>query len=250
MDKDIEVALSALNSRHFNSLFAANAKKAKSKILNLIPLNAVVGIGDSTAVRQIGVIAELEKRGTTIRDGFDPKIEYTSIKDWEEFHVKPQKEATRCDVFLTGSNAITQDGKIVNVDGVGNRVAGMIWGHPSTIIVVGKNKIVKDIDEAFHRIRNIIAPNHVRIRELELGGKQRGTPCVVTGECSDCRSKDRACNVFTIIEGKPMRTKINVVIVNEDLGLSWNESWPKERIEKIVENYKQFVWVPPGDLAQ
>ena len=147
--------------------------------------------------------------------------------------------------MFTGTNAVTQDGRLVNVDAAGNRVAGMFWGHPTTIIVVGRNKIVKNLDEAFRRIRTVIAPNHIRIRAVELGGRRVETPCVVTGECSDCRVRDRMCNVFTVIEGKPLRTGINVVILEDDLGLSWDESWPRERIAKIIENYKKLVWIPP-----
>jgi hypothetical protein len=63
--------------------------------------------------------------------------------------------------------------------------------------------------------------------------------------CNDCRSKDRLCNVFTIIEGKPLGTNINVIIINEDLGLAWDESWPKKRISRIIEEYKRYVWIPP-----
>jgi hypothetical protein len=153
------------------------------------------------------------------------------------------KAATLCDVFLTGTNAITQDGKLVNVDAVGNRVAGMFWGHPTSIIAVGANKIVKDLDEAFQRIRTIIAPMHFRLR-TELGGRKRKIPCATTGECSDCRATDRGCNVFTIIEGKPYQTDITVVMVDQDLGLGWDPSWPQDRITKIIENYKKSVWVP------
>jgi hypothetical protein len=120
----------------------------------------------------------------------------------------------------------------------------MFWGHPLSIVVVGKNKIVRDLDEAFQRIRNIIAPTHFRIRSGELGGRKRETPCVATGECADCRAADRGCNIFTIIEGKPTQTNLNVILVNQDLGLGWDPSWPHERIAKILHSYKQFVWVP------
>jgi len=215
----------------------------------LIPKGAVVGIGDSTTVRQIGVKEEMKKRGIQVLDGFNRKTVYTSIKDYEELTVKMIKESTVCDVFLTGTNAITQDGRLVNVDATGNRVAGMFWGHPMAIIVGGRNKIVKDLNEAFYRLRNLIAPNHIRIRATELGGKRVENPCVITGKCNDCRARRRMCNVFTIIEGKPLRTSIKVIIVDEDLGLGWDESWPPERIAKIIENYKRFVWVPPADLA-
>ena len=131
----------------------------------------------------------------------------------------------------------------MNVDAAGNRVAGMIWGHQTTIILVGRNKIVKNLDEAFHRLRGVIAPTHIRIR-TELGGRPVDTPCTKTGECRDCKTRDRMCNIFTIIEGKPLRSEMTVVIVDEDLGLGWDETWPPERIAKIIQSYKESVWIP------
>ena len=94
------------------------------------------------------------------------------------------------------------------------------------------------------RIRNIIAPTHFRIRSGELGGRKRKTPCVATGVCNDCRSKERGCNIYTIIEGKPAGVDLHVIVVNTDLGLGWDPSWPHERIAKIREEYKKFVWLP------
>jgi len=243
MDIHTEQTLASLKSRHINGFFAVNSDEACLKVLDLIPRDAVVGIGDSTAIRQVGIPQALKERGTKVLDGFDPQETQINPQNAQVRHDQIIREATVCDVFLTGTNAITQDGRLVNVDAAGNRVAGIFWGHPISIVVVGRNKIVRDLDEAFHRIRNIIAPNHIRIRCAELDGRKFGTPCVATGECSDCRATDRACNIFTIIEGKPFRTNLNVVIVNEDLGLGWDTSWPKDRIMKIVESYKQFVWI-------
>jgi hypothetical protein len=238
MDKDIAITLEGLRSRGLKGFFVENREEANAKILGLIPQASVVGIGDSTTLRQIGVIEELKKRGTAVHDGFFRGVSWA-------LHFELLKEATLCDAFLTGTNAVTLDGRLVNVDGLGNRVAGIFYGHPISVVIVGRNKLVKNLDEAFYRIRNIIAPNHVRIRAVELGGMRRKTPCVVTGECNDCRSKDRACNIFTIIEGKPMGTNINVVIVNDDLGLAWDKSWPKERVSRIIEEYKKYAWIPP-----
>jgi len=241
MNTDIEQTLASLKSRHINGIFAENSDDAHFNVLRLIPKDAVVGIGDSTSIRQMGIPQTLKERGTKVLDAFDPK-------DDQHYHDRVVKEATICDVFLTGTNAITQDGRLVNVDAAGNRVAGMFWGHPISIVVVGKNKIVRDLNEAFYRIRNIIAPNHIRIKSTELGATKFRTPCVATGECSDCKTIDRGCNIFTIIEGKPFRTDLNVVIVNEDLGLAWDTSWPQRRIKEILENYKKFVWIKRGKL--
>lgn len=235
MEEEIENILKSITSRRFKSFYVERPEDANKKILDLIPINAVVGIGDSTTVGQIGIKGELKKRGTKLLDAWD--IE--SIQH-EEQRNKLTEEATVCDVFLTGTNAITKDGRLVNLDATGNRVAGMFWGHPMSIIVVGKNKIVKDLDEAFHRIRTIIAPNHMKIGLTELGGRQSETPCAITGECKDCRAYGRICNIFTIIEGKPRKTDITVIIINEDLGLSWDSLWPRERINNIIERYKFY----------
>ena len=244
MDTNTEKILSSLRSRHINGIFAGDYEEANQKILALIPLNATVGIGDSTSMRQLGILESLREKGTKILNPFEPKEEEISVEGFRQRRARVVKDATLSDVFLTGTNALTQDGKLVNVDATGNRVAGMFWGHPLSIVIVGKNKIVKNLDEALQRIRNIIAPSHFRIRTGELGGRKRETPCVVTGKCNDCRAVDRGCNIFTIIEGKPSQTDLNVILVNQDLGLGWDPSWPQERISKILDNYKKFVWVP------
>jgi LUD domain len=244
MDTNMEKILSCLRSRHINGIFAEDYEEANQKILALIPLNATVGIGDSTSMRQLGILEPLRERGTKILNPFEPKEEKISVEGFRQRRARVVKDATLSDVFLTGTNALTQDGKLINVDATGNRVAGMFWGHPLSIVIVGKNKIVKNLDEALQRIRNIIAPSHFRIRTGELGGRKRETPCVVTGKCTDCRAEDRGCNIFTIIEGKPSQTDLHVILVNQDLGLGWDPSWPQERISKILDNYKKFVWVP------
>jgi hypothetical protein len=248
MDTQIEECLASLRSRHVKGIFAENSEKARLKILDLIPQNAVVGIGDSTAVKQIGIVSALTERGTKVLDPFESKGSQVDSRGAYEYTERVSKEAAFSDVFLTGTNALTQDGRLVNVDGNGNRVAGMFWGHPISIIVVGRNKIVRDLDEAFHRIRNIIAPNHICIRTAESKGRKFKTPCTETGECKDCRSSDRVCNIFTIIESKPFRTDIHVMIVDEDLGLGWDPSWPKSRIMKIIDHHKRFIWIPKFDI--
>lgn len=242
MEKAIEMTLSSLNARHIHGVYAENCEEACRHILRLIPQEAIVAIGDSTGVRQLGVLSPLRERGIKMLNPFDISMQELT-KEMETRRQETLREATLCDVFLTGTNAVTKDGRLVNVDATGNRVAGMFWGHPISIVVVGKNKIVKSLDEALQRIKDIIAPQHFRLR-MDLGGRKRKTPCAVTGECSDCRSSERGCNVFTIIEGKPTRTALHVVVVNEDLGLGWDPAWPQDRIKKIIEQYKRFVWHP------
>jgi hypothetical protein len=249
MDSQIEQTLSALRKRHINGTFARNLEDASQIILDLIPVDATVGIGDSTTLRQLGVLDELKGRGTKVLMGHDPQLAHLNHEDVEKVCLDILKQATVCDVFLTGTHALTKDGRLVNVDATGNRVAGMFWGHPLSIIVVGKNKIVENLDEAFHLIRHVIAPSHIHMKVAKKGSKKVRTPCAETGDCSDCRSSDRRCNIFTIIESKPKRTNINVIIVGIDLGLGWNTSWPQERIMNIKENYKKFVHYLKKDMT-
>lgn len=243
MDGLIDKVLSSLHSRHIQAVFAEDAAEANRLLLTLIPTGAAVGIGDSTSLRQLGSLKALRDRGTTVINPFDLPREGMDNQEYKKRRDELRKETRRCDVFLTGTNALTRDGRLVNVDAVGNRVAGMFWGHPLSVIVVGRNKIVRDLEEALERIRKVIAPNHFQIR-AGLGGRKRDTPCVLTGECSDCRSKERGCNIFTVIEGRPSQTDLHVILVNRDLGLGWDPAWPPERIARIRSDYQRLVSVP------
>jgi hypothetical protein len=245
MDARIEETLASLHSRRIKGIYAETCEEANQKIVNLIPGDATVGLGDSTAINQMGTIQILKAKGIKVLDPFETKRLGRDSEEAQRERRRIVREATVSDVFIAGTNAVTQDGRIVNVDGAGNRVAGMFWGHPISIIVVGKNKIVRNLDEAFDRIRNVIAPHHFRIRSAELKGRKRNVPCAATGKCSDCKAIDRGCNIFTIIEYKPYQTDLHAVIVNQDLGLGWDPSWPPERIRRILDNYKKYVWIPP-----
>jgi len=127
--------------------------------------------------------------------------------------IERRRQALLVDVFLTGSNAITECGKLVNLDMIGNRVAGITFGPKNVIIVVGRNKIVKGVEEAMKRVKNFAAPlNAIRHPGLK-------TPCVKTSYCMDCKSPDRICNTWAITEKSYPKGRIKVIIVNEDLGL-------------------------------
>jgi hypothetical protein len=243
MEENIQKTLKSLQARGMKGWFANDCREARRRMLNIISKDATVGVGDSSTVRQIGIIQSLRKRGTRVINPFDPGKKIKDDATHLQFVFKPVIEATQCDVYLTGTNAVTQDGRILNIDGVGNRVAGMFWGHPQVILVVGKNKIVKNLDEAFHRVKNVIAPEHLKRRKAL-------SPCTVTGRCHDCIGPHRICAVTTIIESKPLFTEINVIIVNEDLGLGWERSWPKRRINRIAERHEKFMWSLPEPVIK
>jgi hypothetical protein len=230
----IEELSRALEANNFDAYFVESRAAATETILRLIPKDATVGIGDSATIRQIGILERLAKRGTEILNPFSRML--TTDPSKRDVRDELSRAVFTTDVLVTGTNAVTLDGKLVNVDAVGNRVAAMIFGPKQVIIVVGRNKIVKDVDAALHRIKDVIAPYHARTKEF-------ATPCVHTGRCSDCRSLDRLCNVTTILEKRPWRTAMTVILVDEDLGLSWDETWPPTRISKIQSNYEGVTWV-------
>jgi L-lactate utilization protein LutB len=123
-----------------------------------------------------------------------------------------RRQSLLVDLFITGTNAITEEGQLVNLDMLGNRVAGITFGPRHVVIIAGRNKIVPDVDEAMFRVKNIAAPaNAMRL--------DKKTPCVKTSYCEECKSPDRICNSWTITEKSFPKGRVNVILVNQDLGL-------------------------------
>jgi hypothetical protein len=198
-------AVEALNKNNFKASYVKTRKEAVEKVLELIPAGATVGFGGSwTTQGDLDLPAILEKRGHTLYNHGKPGLT-------PEQALELRHKQLSCDVFLTGSNAVTLDGKLVNVDGAGNRVAAMMFGPKKVVIVAGVNKIVRDVDEAERRIELYAAP----INNKRLG---KPNPCTQTGICMDCQAPTRICCITTILRKKPMLTDIQVIIVGEELG--------------------------------
>jgi len=234
LKKQMMETMKSLSANNFNVEFAETKEAAKEIILKAVSKDAFVGIGDSATIRQIGILEELKKRGSNVLNPFTREL--TKDPNLTKARDDIARKIFSCDVFVTGTNAVTIDGKLVNIDAVGNRVAPMIFGPRKVFVVVGRNKIVKNVEEALKRIKNIIAPCHAKVKEF-------ATPCVKTGKCVDCNSAKRICNVTTIMEKRPWRTDLTVILVDEDLGLGWDEKWPQERIKGIKSNYKRVTWL-------
>ncbi|WP_027633712.1 lactate utilization protein [Clostridium hydrogeniformans] len=204
MDKNSLLDLTHnFNKRNIEVKFFETLDSVKSYILELIPLNSTVGIGHSTTLEKISLTSSLIEKGYTVYDKelSKDKIEGTSIK----------KKALTSDWYITGSNAISIDGRIVNVDHSGNRVSAISFGPDKVIIVVGKNKIVDTLENAIKRVKNISCP---------LNAKRAGynPPCVELNKCVDCTSKERVCNILSIVEGQIDKNRISLFIVNEESG--------------------------------
>jgi hypothetical protein len=153
----------------------------------------------------MGLWVEIAKLpGVRLIDPFEP-----GIPPEESF--ERRRRGLLADVMIASSNAVTLDGKLVNLDGSSNRVAGMAFGPKKVILVVGMNKVVSDVDAAMARVKHYAAP----VNAVRLG---LDTPCVKTGLCADCRSPQRICNTWSIIEGQTIQGRIHVKLVGEPLG--------------------------------
>ena len=128
VDEAIGRTLKAFKLRLLEGHLARDREDARRQILDLVAVDRTVGIGDSSSVRQIEVVKALKSRGTPVINPFDPDSKVEDARGFFEFLFRPSLEATVCDVFLTGTNAVTEDGRLLNIDGAGNRVAGMFWG--------------------------------------------------------------------------------------------------------------------------
>lgn len=175
----------------------------KSYILNIVPIECSIGIGHSATLQKINITDCLLERGNIV---YDKEL----AKNREECKFLKKKSLTT-DWYITGSNAISLDGRIVNVDHSGNRVAAISFGPDNVIIVVGRNKIVDSLDEAIKRVKNVACP---------LNAKRAGfnPPCVTLNRCVDCVSTERVCNSLSIIEGQSDSNRIKLFIVNDECG--------------------------------
>ncbi len=196
-------AAKALTKRGFDARTVASNEEAIEEALRIIPPDVAVGCGGSVTLRQIGLLEKLRERGNNVvahEHGMDP-LDALAIR----------KEAVTCPCFMASANAVTLEGEIMNVDGIGNRVAGTIFGPSTVVIVAGANKIVEDIQAARARIREYAAPANARRLGIPV-------PCVETGHCMDCASEANICRVSVIMHRPPGLTDVKVILVPEELG--------------------------------
>jgi hypothetical protein len=204
-EKQVERTINALKKNNFEALFVSDSKAAFEEVMKRIPDGVTVGIGGSVTLTQLKLQEALGKRKIQLIWPFQ------QAKNEEE-RLRLIQKSFSADIFLSSTNAVTEDGKLFNVDASGNRVGAMFIGPQKTIIVSGVNKIVKDIEAAEKRVKEWTAPQNAK----RLGRK---TPCVETGVCADCSSPDRICNIYVTLAKRPNRTEVVVILVGEKLGI-------------------------------
>ena len=204
-EKQVERTINALKKNNFEALFVPDSKGALGEVMKQIPDGSTVGVGGSVTLTQIGLLDALERRNVQL---IWPIQQAKNMDERMELF----RKSFSSDFFLTSTNAITEDGKLFNVDATGNRVGAMFIGPKKTIVVSGVNKIVRDIGAAEKRVREWTAPQNAK-------RLNRKTPCVETGVCADCSSPDRICNIYVTLAKRPSRTDIVIILVGEKLGI-------------------------------
>jgi hypothetical protein len=200
-----EKIIANLEKRRMAGSYAATAAQAQKEILEMIPEAASVFRCGSMTALGIGLweaIAAIPE--VNVIDPYLPKLS-------PEEGLDLRRRGLTADVMIASTNAITLDGKLVNLDGMGNRVAAMAFGPKKVILVVGMNKVAPDLESAVARVKHYAAP----VNNIRYGFKN---PCVETGLCSDCRSPQRICNMWSTIEGHMIKDRIHVKLVGEFLG--------------------------------
>ncbi len=199
----------ALEKNNFEVFLAKSAADAAQIVLEEILPNlkpVTVSWGGSKTFIDSGLYDNLKNRtDINILDTYD-----TAATPGEKF--ERRRKAFAADLFITGTNAVTEAGQLVNLDMVGNRVAGITFGPQNVIILVGRNKVVADLDDAMFRIKNYSAPANAMRLDMK-------TPCAATGVCQECSSPDRICNTWTITEKSFPPKRVKVILINEDMGL-------------------------------
>ena len=196
--------IKALTANGFQASYAESRDEAVRSVLALIPEGASVGIPGPVTIRELGLPEILAERGNPVIQHWDPSL-------LPEDRAQRWSDELASDIFLTSSNAVTLAGELVNIDGTGNRVAGMSWARNRVCFVVGINKVCRDIQGALQKIRDWGTP----INGIRLG---MDLPCIKAGFCVDCKAPQRACRAVSILERAPYGRDAHIILVGETLG--------------------------------
>lgn len=195
--------IQGLKNRHMNGYYVHTKQEAFDLVFELMKSDSSVGWGGSDTINSLGIKEELYKRDFKV-------IDRDKVKDADEKY-NIERETFYADYYLMSTNAITEDGILVNMDGHCNRVACLCFGPKQVIMVVGMNKVTKDIDSAISRLRNVAAP----INNQRFGGNR---PCQVTGSCANCLAQGCICDQLVITRNSIDPDRIHVILVDEVLG--------------------------------
>lgn len=201
-----EQVIKNFKKRGIEGLFCQSAALAVEEICRMIPAGSLVGLGGSETILESGLVAALRQMDIRLLDRYKDGVSKEEVNEM-------RRRGLAADIFICSSNAVTADGKLVNIDGTGNRVAAMIFGPAKVIVLAGMNKVTPDLDTAIARVKNTAAPAN----SLRVGVE---TPCSKTGFCQDphCHPPRRICCQLVVTEASMTPGRVTVVLVGEALG--------------------------------
>ena len=198
-----EKVCQTLQGRGFAAYYCDSKEEALAKALELIPEQSTISWGGCKSAEEIGLIAAVKAGNYSVLD--------RDTAQTPEERMAMLKAALTCNVFITGTNAITETGELVNIDGIGNRVAAITFGPDSVIVIAGMNKLVPTVMDAATRARNTAAPINAQRFDIK-------TPCKIDGVCHDCNSPDCICNYIVRTRRCKPEGRIKVILVGDVLG--------------------------------
>ena len=204
MEERIQRTMSALERNNMKAYYAESRDELFDIVRGLVKNDKLITAGGSVTLEESGVKQLLM---TEFKGVYLDRSEGKTPEEVEDILHK----AFVSDTFFASSNAVTEDGELYNVDGRGNRVSAMIYGPTQVVLIVGVNKIVRDMEEAVCRVEQVAAPKNTR-------RLNSGTPCEITGSCAHCRSRGRICCSYVRMAQQRVKDRIKVIIVNERLG--------------------------------
>lgn len=196
--------IEALNENNINGYMASSKEELIEKIKEIVPSGSKVGYGGSMTLFESGVMEHLRSERYDLLDRDKKGLTSEEVKEI-------YRSAFSADAYFSSTNAITEKGELYNVDGNGNRVAAMLYGPEKVIVIVGVNKIVKDVESAIKRNREVSAP-------ANANRLNRKTPCAKVGYCMDCKSEEKVCREYTLIRSQNRNDRMYVIFINEELG--------------------------------
>ncbi len=204
MSSKVEKVRASLEGNNIVTEYFEQAAEACKAVLAALPDNATVGLGGSTTVKQIGLLDALRQRKLRV---FDQYAEGLSAEESTQL----RRAGLTAEYYITSTNAITEDGQLVNVDGIGNRVAAQIFGPRHVFIVASTHKIVTDVPAALERIRTVAAPANAKRLKL-------ATPCARGEGCEECPAELRMCNATVIIHRQHTKGRMKVFLIKGNYG--------------------------------
>lgn len=212
MDKSMEWLINTKVKRTMENLeknnisaYFINTREELIEIIENLSLEGdKIAVGGSTTLNEVNLLNYLRTERYNFLDRYKEGLTREEV-------VNIFRESLLCDVYITSTNAITEEGYLYNVDGNGNRVAAMLYGPRKVIVICGINKLVKNVEEAMERNKSISAPANAK-------RLNRKTPCSKVGYCMDCKSEERICKKYTLIKGEVTKGRMHVIILNQNLG--------------------------------